>query len=330
LAQAAREMPYNPNLAGSWGRSHSFGRGQAAKGVTRKARADEIALSKFSRTEGEIGTFQNASENPNAPPVVVQHGHHHRPIKYPVNPTPRHHLHESHKEDRAGMTSSLPDITKLRGTVEMCEKLPDPQVKESHSLKKHGWYHPLGRKYQDMLTLNQGPRSWAADIRQSHNHIGYGDGIIGYGDVQKTAISSDFPEFGSGLRTVPGPYGTQGLKGDRVGRFPKPIISNGTMRTLVPSYKRGPNLSIVENYYDPDDPMKTERSAAGSSTKSEYGWQEKYYGTCGNQQRQHGQAQFRAGISYMSTMHGGGCVPGRKYIAPSNYIEKDPVIHQHA
>ena len=29
------------------------------------------------------GTFQNASENPNAPPVVVQHGHHHRPIKSP-------------------------------------------------------------------------------------------------------------------------------------------------------------------------------------------------------------------------------------------------------
>ena len=30
-----------------------------------------------------------------------------------------------------------------------------------------------------------------------------------------------------------GPYGTQGLKGDRVGRFQRPVIRNGTMKTLV-------------------------------------------------------------------------------------------------
>merc|ERR1719213_364612 len=224
----------------------------------------------------------------------------------------------------------MPDLGRIRPTVPLLDQLPDRSIQREYDRRKHGWYHPNARKHNDMLALNQGARSWAKDIKMSHNHIGYGDGIIGYGDVQETAISSDFPEWGSGIRTVPGPYGTQGPKGDRVGRYPKPIISNGTQRVIVPSYKRGPNLSIIENYYDPDDPMKTERSASGSSTKSEYGWQDKYYGTCGNQQRQHGQAQFRAGISYMSTMHGGGCVPGRKYIAPSNYIEKDPVIHQHA
>merc|ERR1711924_108348 len=60
----------------------------------------------------------------------------------------------------------------------------------------------------------------------------------------------------------------------------------------------------------------------GSSTKSEYGWQEEDYGTCGNQQRQHGQAQFRAGISYMSTMHGGGCVPGASTLRPATTSRK--------
>merc|ERR1719197_2255324 len=197
------------------------------------------------------------------------------------------------------MTSSLPDITKLRGTVEMCEKLPDPQVKESHSLKKHGWYHPLGRKYQDMLTLNQGPRSFAADIRQSHNHIGYGDGIIGYGDIQHTSVSHDMPEWASGPRTVPGPYGTQGLKGDRVGRYMKPVISEGQMRHFVPSFKRGPNLSIVENWFDPWDMEKPPRSPAGSSTRSQHNWKKNNYGVSGTS-NQFGQPQFRAGITQKS------------------------------
>ena len=39
-----------------------------------------------------------------------------------------------------------------------------------------------------------------------------------YGDIQHTSVSHDMPEWASGPRTVPGPYGTQGLKGDRVGR----------------------------------------------------------------------------------------------------------------
>jgi hypothetical protein len=196
-------------------------------------------------------------------------------------------------------------------------------------MKKHNWYHPAARKFQDMLGLNQGQRSHAADIRKAHDHIGYGDGIIGYGDVQKTSISSDYPEWGSGPRTVPGPYGTQGLKGDRVGRHQKPIISEGTMRHLVPTYKRGPNLSIVENYYDPNDPTKTERSASGSSTKSEYGWKKGYYGDAGKE-NQFGQPQFRAGKTQKSNMHGGGCLPKRGYIPHSAYVQKDPVVRMHA
>jgi hypothetical protein len=97
------------------------------------------------------------------------------------------------------------------------------------------------------------------DIKKSHDHIGYGNGILDCGEVQGTALSVDFPDWGSGPRQVPGPYGTQGLKGDRVGRFTKPVIENGTQRTLVPYYTRGPNLSIHEAYFDPDD-MQTKDS----------------------------------------------------------------------
>jgi hypothetical protein len=240
-------------------------------------------------------------------------------------------------------TSSLPELHRVRNTQpELVTKLdtfcrsksvPDPQVKEEFSHKKHNWYHPAARKHNDMLVFGQGPRCWQADIKYSQNHIGYGDpysgdGRIDVGDVQITAISSDFPEWGSGIRTVPGPYGTQGLKGDRVPRYPKPIIENGTQRVIVPSYKQGANLSIVENWYDPDGPT-TQRSAAGSSTKSEYGWKPEYYGEAGKESK-FGQIQFRAGITQKSNMHGNGCLVKRNYIPSSNYVQSDPVIHTHA
>ena len=42
-------MPYKPNLPGSWGRSHSQGREFHPKGVTHKAREDELAMSRYIR-----------------------------------------------------------------------------------------------------------------------------------------------------------------------------------------------------------------------------------------------------------------------------------------
>jgi hypothetical protein len=188
-----------------------------------------------------------------------------------------------------------------------------------------------------MLTFGRGPRCWGADIKYSQNHIGYGDpysgdGRIDVGDVQSTAISYDFPEWGTGIRAVPGPYGTNGLKGDRVPRYPKPIIEGGTQKVIVPSYKPGANLSIVENWYDPEKP-RTQRSAAGDSTKSEYGWKPEYYGDAGKERQfgmDVGMPKQGAGITQKSFMHGGGCLVKRGYVPHSNLIEKDPVIHTHA
>lgn len=322
-------MPYDPHLPGSWGRSHSLGRGWAPKGTTSKARGDDLALSRHVRDGWASGANQNASENPNAPPIIVDHGHRHKPTKYPENPTPRHKSHEPHRPDRTAMSSSLPHLGRIRDTVPLQGARCDPEIAEYYRPKTHAWIHPEGRAHQDMLYFNQGPRSFAADIRKAHDHIGYGDGILGYGDIQHTSISSDFPEWGSGPRTVPGPYGTQGLKGDRVGRYMKPVISQGQMRTLVPSFQRGPNLSIVENWYDPWEPNKTERSAAGSSTRSGYNWKKNYYGRTGNE-NQFGQPQFRAGITQKSQMHGGGCSIKRGYYPASEYIEAEPPIHMHA
>jgi hypothetical protein len=322
-------MPYDPHLPGSWGRSHSLGRSYAPKGVINKARNDDVALSAFVRDQWGSGSFGNASENPNPPAVIEEHGHRSKPVAYPRAPTPRHKSHEPHKPHRAALSSSLPHLGQVRNTLPLQGIQTDPQVFESYRPKHHHWYHPAGRKNQDMLMFNQGPRSFAADIRQSHNHIGFGDGIIGYGDIQHTSVSHDMPEWASGPRTVPGPYGTQGLKGDRVGRYMKPVISEGQMRTLVPSFKRGPNLSIVENWFDPWDMEKTPRSPAGSSTRSQHNWKKNNYGLSGAS-NQFGQPQFRAGITQKSSMHGGSCNPKRGYYPNADFVINDPVIHMHA
>ena len=39
-------------------------------------------------------------------------------------------------------------------------------------------------------------------LEKSKDHIGYGDGTIGYGDVQETAISAESPDFCVGVRMV--------------------------------------------------------------------------------------------------------------------------------
>jgi len=223
----------------------------------------------------------------------------------------------------------MPDLGRIRPTVPLLDQGPDRSIQREYDRRKHGWYHPKGRKHNDMLALNQGSRSWAKDIKMSHNHIGYGDGIIGYGDIQHTSVSHDMPEWASGPRTVPGPYGTQGLKGDRVGRYMKPVISEGQMRTFVPSFKRGPNLSIVENWFDPWDMEKTPRSPAGSSTRSQHNWKKNNYGRSGAS-NQFGQPQFRAGITQKSSMHGGSCNPKRGYYPNADFVINDPVIHMHA
>lgn len=114
---------------------------------------------------------------------------------------------------------------------------------------KHGWYHPRARSKQDYLREAEGPdprnRSWAWDIRKSKDHIGYGDGTIGYGDVQESAISGNTPDWFVGVRMCDGPYG--------VPRFPACDIIDGKLVMNGRQFKRSDNLSIVETIGEADD-----------------------------------------------------------------------------
>jgi hypothetical protein len=114
---------------------------------------------------------------------------------------------------------------------------------------KHGWYHPKARSKQEYLREADGPdannRSWGWDIRKSRDHIGYGDGTIGYGDVQESAISSNTPDWFVGVRMCDGPYG--------VPRFPACDIIDGKLVMNGRQFKRGANLSIVENVGEADE-----------------------------------------------------------------------------
>ena len=58
-------MPYNPNIAGSWGRSHSQGKQWQPKGVIYKARGDDVAMSRscHMRAEGSIGCVCSVLRN---------------------------------------------------------------------------------------------------------------------------------------------------------------------------------------------------------------------------------------------------------------------------
>jgi hypothetical protein len=114
---------------------------------------------------------------------------------------------------------------------------------------KHGWYHPKARSKQDQLRESQGPdpmnRSWGWDIRKSRDHIGYGDGTIGYGDVQESANSANTPDWFVGVRMCDGPYG--------IPRFPACDIIDGKLVMNGRQFKRGANLSIVETVGEGDD-----------------------------------------------------------------------------
>jgi hypothetical protein len=131
-------MPYKPNLAGSWGRSHSDGRLHQPKGIVFKAREDEKALAKFMRTDHGAQTRANSSENPNSLPVIQNHGHRSRPVAYPRSPSPRHARHEAHKPERTALSATLPTLAP-RMTATFNGQMADPQITESFDPKKHNW-----------------------------------------------------------------------------------------------------------------------------------------------------------------------------------------------
>jgi len=123
-------------------------------------------------------------------------------------------------------------------------KNPEEHIRHEGNIKeydisRHGWYHPKAKAWQNMLRFDGPNRSWAWDIRKSKDHIGYGDGTIGYGDVQESAISQDCPEWMVGARMVDGPYG--------VPRFPSCEVNDeGVLQMNGRVFSKGPNLSIIE------------------------------------------------------------------------------------
>mmetsp|Transcript_102012 Transcript_102012/g.233647 ORF Transcript_102012/g.233647 Transcript_102012/m.233647 type:complete len:236 (+) Transcript_102012:205-912(+) len=181
---------------------------------------------------------------------------------------------------------------------------------------KTGWYHPAAQAQNEMLCNDGGARSWAADIRKSKDHVGYGDGTIGYGDVQESAISRGAPHWFSGVRMVPGPYG--------VPRFPAIGIEEGKLQTHYPKFTKGPNLSIIQDA--PDEPEQEECHFDD--------WKGNYAKNRGaNNRCAHGQwicdrhpCVTNTDKDTASQMIGGGCVVKRPYVPPSHYVSVDPAV----
>ena len=51
---------------------------------------------------------------------------------------------------------------------------------EVYDYRKHGWYHDVTRKKLGVNRPNVETEEWAQLIKKSKDHIGYGNGMIGY------------------------------------------------------------------------------------------------------------------------------------------------------
>lgn len=144
----------------------------------------------------------------------------------------------------------------------------------TYNPEKHGWHDPRGQMEHTRLCDPPQGRSWAWDMRKSRNHIGYGNGMIEWGDVQCTAVSGDGPDWFVGTKTNPGPFTTKTVP---VRRCPHVHIEGKDMRIRGKTYDHPENLQIVETMHEtnhpPDkpkrkakhDPMYTANRARGCS-----------------------------------------------------------------
>merc|ERR1712196_756943 len=91
-------------------------------------------------------------------------------------------------------------------------------------------------------------------IKKSKDHIGYGNGMIGYGDVQATSLDPNSPAWMFGLRMVPGVVGSG---------FPRwnycMIESPGKLVVKPRYFQRGPNMSTIETIGG-EPPIRYDRS----------------------------------------------------------------------
>lgn len=116
----------------------------------------------------------------------------------------------------------------------------------TYNPEKHGWHDPRGQLESTRLNEPSCGKSWAWTMRKAQDHIGYGNGPVGWGDIQGTAVSGDNPDWFVGTRTVPGPFSTKTVP---VRRCPFVHIEGQNMRVRSKSYEQGQHLNTNETMH---------------------------------------------------------------------------------
>mmetsp|Transcript_22256 Transcript_22256/g.56191 ORF Transcript_22256/g.56191 Transcript_22256/m.56191 type:complete len:332 (+) Transcript_22256:68-1063(+) len=117
---------------------------------------------------------------------------------------------------------------------------------EVYDYRKHGWYHDVTRKKLGVNRPNVETEEWAQLIKKSKDHIGYGNGMIGYGDVQSTSLAPDAPSWMFGMRMVPGVVGSGMPRWQYCMVEEDPKTGKGILNTQMRYFQRGPNMSTIE------------------------------------------------------------------------------------
>lgn len=111
------------------------------------------------------------------------------------------------------------------------------KLKLTKFCSRHGWYHQATRNAVGKKRPNLETHGWAMTIKKSKDHIGYGNGMIGYGDVQATSLDSNSPSWMFGMRMVPG------VVGSGMPRWNYCQIEDGKLNVKPRYFQRGPNMS---------------------------------------------------------------------------------------
>lgn len=88
-------------------------------------------------------------------------------------------------------------------------------------------------------------------IRKAQDHTGYAGTCQTGIDVQRTAISGDAPAWMTGVRTVPGPFGTRKFP---VRRCPEVRIEGKQLQVRAKTYTQGCSLDAIEHVCDGPQP----------------------------------------------------------------------------
>jgi len=149
---------------------------------------------------------------------------------------------------------------------------------------------------------NREKEYWAQTIKKSKDHIGYGNGMIGYGDVQSTSLAEDCPSWMFGMRMMPG------VVGSGFPRWQYCMVEDGQLVTKPRYFQRGANLGTIETIGGKKPPRYDRtvldyRQALAVSTKPKIN---------------HFDDKSK------SSLIGGGCVCEKPYLPNSGHQTKDP------